>query len=367
MIPIDAHDRLLRQLLDPVVGLLDDPTVSEVLVNGPSVVWVERGGKLMRTEARFESAEALMSALRALAQFVGRPLDAERPVLEGRMPDGSRVEAIVPPAALDGPAVAIRRFAKSTLTMQRLVELGAVPDEAAQVLSTLVRGKRNVVVAGGTGSGKTSLLNALSGCVDEGERIVVIEDAAELQLQHGHVVRLEAKPADERGCGRVTVGELFRATLRMRPDRIVVGEIRGPEAFELVQAMTSGHGGCLTTVHASHARDAVGRLESLALGAGVDLPHATLRAQLASAIDFVVHTGRLADGSRRVTQISEVVGFDPTDGYRVVDIYALGPTRQGTGAWELAHTGARLSTTRWADAAGLKLPRRLRLDEGDMS
>jgi pilus assembly protein CpaF len=325
MIPRQVHDGLLRQLLAPIVPFLDDPGVSEVLVNGSGNIWVERGGRLHRVEAAFESEEALFAALRAMAQFVGRTLDVEHPILEGRLPDGSRVEAIVPPAAPDGPAVAIRRFARSTLTMPRLVELGALPPGAAALLKDRVVRKRNIVVSGGTGSGKTSLLNALAGFVPVDERIVVIEDASELQLQHEHVVRLEAQPADPRGRGAVRIGDLFRATLRMRPDRIVIGEIRGAEAFDLVQAMTSGHGGCLTTVHASHPLDALRRLESLALAHEAHLPLHALRAQVASAVEVIAQVSRLRDGSRRVVRISEVVGTDEAAGYRIRDVFEGAP------------------------------------------
>jgi pilus assembly protein CpaF len=350
MIPRRVHEEILRKHLAPLVPLLDDPTVTEVLVNGPEVVWVERRGKLVPVEVRFESSRALDAALRALAQFVGRSVGPERPILEGRLPDGSRVEAIFPPAAPDGPAIAIRRFAKCTLTMESLVETGSLPSPAADLLGTLVRGRQNIVVSGGTGSGKTSLLNALAGYVPANERIVVIEDASELQLQHAHVVRLEAQPPDANGRGAISIRDLFRASLRMRPDRIVVGEIRDGAAFELVQAMTSGHGGCLTTVHASHALDALRRIESLALGSDIDVPLAALRAQIASAVDVVVQTARLHDGTRRVSQIAQVTAVEGEAGYRVVELFAL--RRVGVGKnLELCPTGAELSTAGWVEVS----------------
>jgi pilus assembly protein CpaF len=341
VIPLSAFESAIRGFLAPVLPLLDDESVTEVLINGPYQVFAERSGKLTRTELQFGSADKLLSALRVIAQYVGRPFDSEHPILEGRLPDGSRVEALLPPIAPDGPSVAIRRFAKERLTVSRLLELGALTTEALELLRALVECKRNIVVSGGTGSGKTSLLNALSSLIPEGERIVVLEDARELQLQREHVVQLEARPPDARGRGSVTIRDLFKATLRMRPDRIVLGEIRGGEALDLVQAMTSGHGGCLTTVHASYPSDALGRLETLALTAGVDLPLFALRAQWASAVDFIVQTARLRDGRRMVTHITEVAELDAQGNYRFCDLFALQTFRtpEGTLRQVLEPTG----------------------------
>jgi pilus assembly protein CpaF len=322
MIPREVHERTLLVLLAPVARYLQDPTVAEVLINGPDEVIIERAGKLERTDARFASREALLAALRNIAQFVGRPIGPHHSILEARLPDGSRVEAVLPPASPDGPHVAIRRFPSERLTIDRLVAAGALSEGAAQLLARLVRARQNILVAGGTGSGKTSLLNALSSFIAEDERIVVIEDARELQLQQRHVVQLEARPADARGRGQVTIRELFKATLRLRPDRVVVGEVRGGEAFELVQAMTSGHGGCMATLHASHPHDAMRRLETLAMLAGVELPLHALRAQVAAAVQIVVQTSRLARGGRGITHISEVVGVDAEHGYRLVELHA---------------------------------------------
>lgn len=328
MIPAAVYDDTLRSFLTPVVPLLDDESVTEILVNGPDEIFIERKGRLTKTEARFASPEKLMSALRVIAQFVGRPLDELHPILEARLPDGSRVEALLPPVAPDGPSVAIRRFSKERLTLAKLLEFGALTQDAAETLRVLVECKQNVVVAGGTGSGKTSLLNALSALVPDGERIVVIEDARELQLQREHVVQLEARPADSRGKGAVTIRDLFKATLRMRPDRIVLGEIRSGEALDLIQAMTSGHGGCLTTVHATYPIDTLNRLETMALMSGVELPLVALRAQLASAVDIIVQTARLRDGRRQVTHITEVTGTDPVHGYRLKDLFASVPVKR---------------------------------------
>ena len=358
MIPTSVFETTLRGFFSPILPLLDDEAVTEVLINGPSEVFVERKGKLTKTELRFASADKLLSALRVVAQFVGRPFDADHPILEGRLPDGSRVEALLPPIAPDGPSVAIRRFSKDRLTLGRLLEFGALTSDAAEMLRVLIECKRNIVIAGGTGSGKTSLLNALSGLIPASERIVVLEDARELQLQREHVVQLEARPADARGKGQISIRDLFKATLRMRPDRIVLGEIRGGEALDLVQAMTSGHGGCLTTVHASYPIDAMNRLETMALMGGVELPLSALRAQLASAVDIVVQTARLRDGRRLVTHVTEVNGVDPHHGYRLKDLLLALPSREpdGSNRQVLEPTGVLPDCLPVIHAQGFDLP-----------
>jgi pilus assembly protein CpaF len=342
MIPEHVYEEALRSFLAPVAPFLDDASVTEILVNGPTEIFVERSGRLVRTDAKFTSPSQILSALRVIAQYVGRPLDDLHPILEARLPDGSRVEALLPPIAKGGPSIAIRRFSKDKLTLDKLLSFGALSEDAAATLSALIECKQNVVVAGGTGSGKTSLLNALSSLIPSHERTVVIEDAAELSLQQEHVVSLEARPADERGRGAVTIRDLFKATLRLRPDRIVIGEIRGGEALDLIQAMTSGHGGCLTTVHATYPVDTLNRLETMALMGGVELPLAALRVQLASAVDIVVQTARVRDGRRMVTHVTEVCGVDPTSGYRLRDLFVARPvaakTEQGP-ALALAPTG----------------------------
>lgn len=321
MIPREVYEETLLSFLSPIRPFLDDAKVSEIMINGPDQIFIEKAGRLTLTDARFPSVEALNSALRNIAQYVGKMVDADHPILEARLPDGSRIEAIIPPAAPDGPDVSIRRFFKETLTVQRLVDFGSLTPEAAQTLEALVVLKQNVVVAGGTGSGKTSMLNALSSFIPDGERIVIIEDSREVQLQRQHVVQLEARPGDAKGRGKVSIRDLFRATLRMRPDRIVVGEIRGGEALDLVQAMTSGHGGCLTTVHATYPHDTLTRLETMSLMSDVELPLAAMRVQLASAINIIVQTSRLQDGSRKVTHISEVRGYTPEKGFGLADIF----------------------------------------------
>jgi pilus assembly protein CpaF len=353
------YDSTIREFLKPIAPFLADESVTEVMINGPSEIFVERKGQLSRTDARFGSVDKLVSALRVIAQYVGRPFDEAHPILEARLPDGSRVEALLPPVAPDGPSVAIRRFSKERLTLEKLLQFGALTEDAAQTLRVLVECKRNIVVAGGTGSGKTSLLNALSAFIPAEERVVVIEDARELQLQREHVVQFEARPQDARGKGAISIRDLFKATLRMRPDRIVLGEIRGGEALDLIQAMTSGHGGCLTTVHASYPIDTLNRLETLALMSGVELPLFALRAQLASAVDLVVQTARLRDGRRMVTHITEVCGVDPTHGYRLKDIFAsvpgqLGP--DGKVAFRLEPTGVLPDCLPLIRSHGCELP-----------
>jgi len=323
VIPREVFEETLLQFFAPIRPYLEDPAVSDIMINGPNQIFVEKKGQLHLTDAKFESREALTSALRNAAQFVGKHIDEERPILEGRLPDGSRIEAVIPPAAPDGPCVSIRRFFRETLTVERLVGFGAMTEDTAVALHALVASKLNVLIAGGTGSGKTSMLNALSSFIPEGERVVVIEDSRELQLQRDHVCMLEARPADPKGRGEVTIRDLFRATLRLRPDRIVVGEIRGGEALDLIQAMTSGHGGCLATLHATYPRDTVSRLETMAMMSDIEMPLHALRIQLASAVNIIVQVSRLQDGSRKITHVTEVLGYDAnTNAYQLQDIFA---------------------------------------------
>jgi pilus assembly protein CpaF len=322
IIPKEVFEETLLQFLAPIRPFLDDPTVSDIMINGPDQIYVEKKGQLHLTNARFETREALVAALRNAAQYVGKHVDELKPILEGRLPDGSRIEAILPPAAPDGPCVSIRRFFKETLTVERLVGFGALTPDVATALQALVVSKLNILIAGGTGSGKTSMLNALSSFIPEGERVVVIEDSRELQLQRQHICMLEARPPDPKGRGEVTIRELFRATLRLRPDRIVVGEIRGGEALDLIQAMTSGHGGCMSTLHATYPRDTTSRLETMAMMSDIEMPLTALRIQLASAVNIICQVSRLQDGSRKITHITEVLGFDGNKGeYLMQDIF----------------------------------------------
>lgn len=359
MIPKQVFAETLLQFLEPIRPFLDDPQVSEVMINGPDQIYVEKKGVLTLTGAKFSSRESLSAALTNLAQYVGKMIDEENPILEGRLPDGSRVEAILPPAAPDGPHVAIRRFFKETLTMDRLIGFGSLTPVAAQTLKAFVAVKQNIVVSGGTGSGKTSMLNALTGYIPNGERIVIIEDSQEVQCQQEHVVNLEARPPDHRGRGAVSIRDLFKATLRMRPDRIILGEIRSGEALDLIQAMTSGHGGCMGTVHASYPSDTLNRLETMCLMSDIGLPLNAMRAQIASGMDIIVQTSRLRDGSRCVTHISEVVGYDNDRGYNIEDIFIRtyqGEDEKGHVISKMEYTGYKPKAAQAVIEHGLSLP-----------
>lgn len=330
-IPREVFEETLLQFLAPIRPYLEDDSVSEIMINGPNKIFIERKGRIELTPVKFANREALIAALRNLAQFVGKTMDESRPILEARLPDGSRVEAVLPPIAPEGPHVAIRRFFRETLTVDRLIELDAMTEDVSSTLHAIVAAKLNVLVAGGTGSGKTSMLNALSSFIPDGDRVVVIEDSRELQLQRDHVVMLEARPPDAKGRFAVSIRDLFRATLRMRPDRIVVGEIRGGEALDLVQAMTSGHGGCMSTLHATYPRDTLTRLETMAMMSDVEIPLVAMRIQIGSAVQAIVQVSRLQDGTRKVTHVSEVVNYDPTtSAYRLSDVF--GREYQGLGS-----------------------------------
>lgn len=307
----------VRGFYAPLEKELDDDSISEILINGHDEIFVERKGRLERCDSTFPSEATLLAALRSTAQFLGRPLDDAHPILEGRLPDGSRLEAVLPPLSDKGPCVAIRKHQTETLSFEQLLEWGALDETALALLRRCADEKRNVLVSGGTGSGKTSLLRLIASLIPEHERIVTLEDARELHLTQPHVVALETRPPNEKGQGKVDIAALFHATLRLRPDRIVVGELRGGEALDLIQAMTSGHGGCLSTVHASSPLDALRRLETLSLYRGLDLPLAALRAQVASAVDVIVQVQRYSDGSRKVSSIGRVQALDEKGGYRV--------------------------------------------------
>jgi pilus assembly protein CpaF len=304
----EVVERIVRDSvgLGPLEVLLADAAVEEVMVNGHERVYVERRGLLEETEIRFDSEEELRNAIERILAPLGRRVDELSPMVDARLADGSRVNVVIPPLAIDGPTLSIRRFGSTRPGPDELVELGTLSAEQRQVLEGAVAGRRSILVSGGTGSGKTTLLNALSSFIGAEERVVTIEDAAELRLQQPHVVRLESRPAGVEGQGEVTIRDLLRNALRMRPDRIVIGEVRGTEALDLLTALNTGHDGALSTVHASSPADALGRLETLALMAGVGLPHAVLAEQVRRGIDLVVHLQREADGSRRVAGIAEV-------------------------------------------------------------
>ncbi len=293
--------------LGPLEDLLADPSVEEVMVNGPAEVYVERAGRIEAVDVRFPDEEELRNAIERILAPLGRRIDELSPMVDARLADGSRVNVVIPPLAVDGPALSIRRFGAARPGPRELVERGSLSAAQCDLLERAVGDRRSILVSGGTGAGKTTLLNALSGFIDSGERIVTIEDAAELRLQQRHVVRLESRPASVEGKGEVTVRDLLRNALRMRPDRIVIGEVRGPEALDLLTALNTGHEGALSTLHANSAADALSRLETLALMAGVGLPHEAIAEQVQRGVDLVVHVERRTDGSRRVAEIAEVV------------------------------------------------------------
>jgi pilus assembly protein CpaF len=294
----------------PIEPFLDDPTVSEVMVNGTNFIYVERNGVIQQTRGRFVSEEHLRRVIDRIVSQVGRRVDEASPMVDARLADGSRVNAIVPPLSLDGSILTVRKFAKDPFQADDLVQMQTFTPQVSAVLSACVEGGMNILVSGGTGTGKTTLLNVLSSFVPHDERIVTIEDAVELQLHQEHVIRLEARPANLEGEGQVTIRDLVRNSLRMRPDRIIVGEVRGAEALDMLQAMNTGHDGSLSTVHANSARDALARIETMVLMAGFDLPSRAIREQIASALDVVVHLERFRDGSRRVANVSEVLGME---------------------------------------------------------
>jgi pilus assembly protein CpaF len=324
--PLDEPEReaLIERLLATTMGLgpleplMADPEVDEIMVNGHRTVLVERGGRIYSTAAAFESEEALLHVIERILSPLGRRVDEAAPLVDARLPDGSRVNCVIRPLSLDGPLLTIRRFRKRGFAPDELVQNGTVSGDALDFLRESVAARRNVVVSGGTGSGKTTLLNVLSSFVGARERVITIEDAAELRLRQPHVLRLESRPANLEGGGEVTIRHLVRNALRMRPDRIIVGEVRGPEALDMLQALNTGHDGSMTTVHANSAADALRRIETLALMADVALPHVAVRQQAASAIDLVVHLERARDGTRAVTEIVDVVRFATEVGVRPV-------------------------------------------------
>lgn len=321
MIASSVYEKTLLRFLEPIAPLLAQSDVTEIVINGPSKVFMERQGRLEPVDAVLDP-EALLGALRVVAQYAGRPLDDEFPILEAHLPDGARLEAVLAPIADGGPCVAIRKHQLSSLTATRLVEMGSLSPEALEFLAETVGHKENVLVAGGTGSGKTSLLRVLATMSDPNERILVLEDARELSLQLGHVVSLETRPADARGRGRIAMADLLKATLRLRPDRIVMGEVRGAEALDLIQAMSTGHGGCLSTIHASSPIGALRRLETMALLAGHEVPLTALRAQVALAIHVVVQTDRLPDGQRGIVEIARVLPLSDAGEYRAETLFS---------------------------------------------
>lgn len=349
-------DRSISYFLAPVGDLLEDPSVSEVMINGYAQIYVERKGKLERVPHAFASEDALLACARNIAQFSGKRLTPHEPRVDARLPDGSRVHIVLPPVCREGVSVTIRKFAKSTLTLDKLVEFGSISEVGKELLELCVRLHKNVLVSGGTGSGKTSLLNALSAIIPGDERILVMEDTSELQLQQEHVVSLEARRADRHGKGEVTIRDLLHSALRMRPDRVIVGECRAGEALDMIQAMNTGHDGSLTTVHANSPRDALSRIETLALMGGLDLPLVPLRAQVASALHVVVQTDRYADGSRKIASVGEVLPLDAEGRYQsqiLLEFVEAGRAPDGKVLGEHRLTDARPTFWEEVSAKGL--------------
>ena len=315
-IPLGDRERLVEELISEILGLgpieplLKDSSVTEVMVNGPDSIYIERKGRLQKTDVRFRNTEHLMHIIDRIVTAVGRRVDESSPMVDARLADGSRVNVIIPPLSLTGPCVTIRKFSKDVLTVDKMIEFGSFDQRMAEFLEDCVKGRLNIVVSGGTGSGKTTLLNVLSSYVPATERIVTLEDSAELQLKQDHVVTLETRPPNIEGEGEVTMSDLVRNALRMRPDRIIVGECRTGEALDMLQAMNTGHDGSMTTAHANSARDALSRLETMVLMSGMELPLRAIRSQIASAVDIIVQIARLRDGSRKIINIAEVTGME---------------------------------------------------------
>jgi pilus assembly protein CpaF len=337
----DERREIVRQLTDDILGygpiepLLRDDSVTEVMVNGFDKVYVERNGKLERSEVRFVDESHVMRIIDKIVSQIGRRVDEASPMVDARLPDGSRVNAIIPPLALNGPTLTIRKFSRDPYTINDLITFGTLSARSAQFLAAGVKGKLNVLISGGTGTGKTTTLNAMSAFIPGDERIVTIEDAAELQLQQEHVITLESRPSNIEGSGEIKIRELVRNALRMRPDRIIVGEVRGAETLDMLQAMNTGHEGSLTTIHANSPRDALSRLETLVMTGGVELPHRAIREQIASAFDLLIQIQRLVDGSRRVTHITEVLGME-ADVVTMQDIFVAAPPTEDEG-YSTAH------------------------------
>ncbi|OYX42321.1 MAG: type II secretion system protein E [Rhodobacterales bacterium 32-67-9] len=372
--PMRAEEfkQLVDELLDEVLGfgplepLLADPTINDILVNSHRNVYVERFGVLEKSKVRFRDERHLLRIIDKIVSRIGRRVDESTPWVDARLEDGSRVNAIIRPCAVDGPSVSIRKFSRNPLTMERMVEIGTLNPQASILLTALVQARMNVLISGGTGSGKTTMLNALSSHIGSRERVVTIEDAAELQLQQDHVVRLETRPASPTGTGVVTQRDLVRNALRMRPDRIIVGEVRGAETFDMLQAMNTGHEGSMTTVHANTARDALGRIEQMVTMIGLDFPVSAIRSQIASGLDMVVQLNRLSDGSRRVMSISEITGMEGNT-ITMQDIYVFrktGVSETGAITGAFVATGIRPKCYDRLVQAGVDLKPDLFMNEG---
>ena len=359
-LPRSETGRIINELYSDIVGLgpldplLKQEDITEIMVNGPDNIYVEIKGRIQKTSVKFRDNEHVMSIINRIVGSIGRRIDESSPMVDARLEDGSRVNAIIPPCALSGPTVTIRKFSKNKLTMDKLISFGSLSPQMASFLEACVKARLNIVVSGGTGSGKTTLLGALSGYIPENERIVTIDDAAELQLCQQHVITLESKPANVEGHGAVTIRDLVRNALRMRPDRIVVGEVRSGETLDMLQAMNTGHDGSLTTAHANSPRDLMSRLETMVLMSGLEIPVKAIREQIASALDVVVQQARMRDGTRKIVSISEVTGMEG-DTITLQDIFVYRPTGFGPDGMRGAHipTGVRPNFVRKIEDSGL--------------
>jgi len=357
------RDRLVLEIqhetlgLGPLEPLLQDPDIADILVNGPNQVYIEKHGKIEKTEVAFKDDDHLMSVIERIVSKVGRRVDESSPLVDARLPDGSRVNVIIPPLALDGPAVSIRRFGITPLKMENLIENQSLTEEMARTFNGMIKARLNILVSGGTGAGKTTLLNILSASIPDTERIVTIEDSAELILQQDHIVRLETRPSNIEGKGTVTQRDLVRNALRMRPDRIIVGEVRSGEALDMMQAMNTGHDGSISTIHANSPRDALARLETMVLMAGFDLPSRAIREQMSSALNVIIQVARLSDGSRKIVKVSEVTGMEG-DVLVMQDIFLYekqGLTDEGKVKGQFRATGVRPKFLDVMHAAGIHL------------
>jgi pilus assembly protein CpaF len=361
------RERLIDEVLDETFGfgplevLLKDPTISDILVNGPHKIFVERRGKMEKSDVKFRDNEHLMQIIDRIVSKVGRRVDETSPMVDARLPDGSRVNAIIPPLALDGPSVSIRRFGANPLKLEDLLNYKAFTPEMAMLMEACIKARLNIVISGGTGCGKTTLLNTLSSFIPHEERIVTIEDAAELQLQQEHVVRLETRPPNIEGKGAITTRDLVRNALRMRPERIIIGECRGGETLDMLQAMNTGHAGSMTTLHANTPRDAQARLETMIMMAGMELPIKAMRQQISSAVDVMIQANRLQGGPRKVTSITEVMGMEQ-EMIIMQDVFRfkqLGIDQNGRAYGQFEATGVRPSFVNRLEASGIKLPSNL--------
>jgi len=361
--PADARNVILDSALAELVGygplelLLSDEDTSEIMVNGSNLTFVERSGEIIETDIKFEDDKHLMRIINRILHPIGRRVDYDNPTADARLPDGSRVNVIIPPVAIDGPHISIRKFMQNRMSMEEVINLGTLSNYMATFLKACVVARLNIIITGNTSSGKTTMLNLLSSYIPEHERIVTIEDAVELQLKQRHVVRLETKLPSVDGSGAVTIRELVRNALRMRPDRLVVGEVRGGESLDMLQAMNTGHSGSITTLHANSPRDAISRMETMALMSGIDLPVIAIRRQIASAINLVVHMSRLQDGTRKTTQITEIVGMEG-DVVTQMDIFKFtqsGVSPDGKVLGDLRPTGIRPQFSPKLEVAGFKL------------